>query len=398
MGKQEILHASFFTPMPGGRWGSPLILWGEPGTAKTALIELLARLYGMPCEALQPGAKGEGAFGVTPCPSETSDGKGGRRMVIGYPPPEWTAGFTEETGGVIFFDELTTAPPAIQPVLLGGVQNREIGGWKAPLRTRVYGAANYVGQQTAGGGWPIPGSVANRCGHIDWPGPDCDQWATFLLGGAGSESESRRDPVLEEQMVLSMWPGEWALAAGQGTAFLRRRPELLHKRPTDDDPQLGRAWPSRRSWEYALRALSAARIHKLSREDTEEYVAAFVGTAAATECFNWLDEQDLPDIAALLDGQVKWVADYDRLDRTEAVLSACSAMVAPIGAAMRDQRMARLWELLQDVTDMAKDIALPAVTVLCGAKAKDGRPLRHDGPAATKVLARLHLMANSTGF
>ena len=40
--KTNLLHAAFFTPMSDGRWGLPLILWGDPGIAKTSIVTMKA--------------------------------------------------------------------------------------------------------------------------------------------------------------------------------------------------------------------------------------------------------------------------------------------------------------------------------------------------------------------
>ena len=63
----RLLHAILFTPTDDhGKWGIPALFWGEPGAAKTDILEALSAAWGMPSETLSPGERGEGAFGVTP--------------------------------------------------------------------------------------------------------------------------------------------------------------------------------------------------------------------------------------------------------------------------------------------------------------------------------------------
>jgi MoxR-like ATPase len=87
---------------------------------------------------------GEGAFGVIPVPDKSG--------VIKYPPPEWTLAH-DEAGGVVFIDEMSSTPPALQPPLLGLLFARRIGGKTLSARTRVIGAANPP--EVAAGGFDL---------------------------------------------------------------------------------------------------------------------------------------------------------------------------------------------------------------------------------------------------
>jgi len=381
--KTSIMKAALFTPLSDGRWGLPLILWGPPGIAKTATARLMAKIWQFHCEALAPGERGEGAFGVTPVPVENGHG-----TVLDYPPPEWVRSLRLEDdseAGVVFLDELNTAPPALSPALLGAIQERRIGGHCFGPRVRVIGAANPVGH--AAGGWDLAAPVANRLGHIDWPAPEPDEWGTWLVGGE-NESVEVRDPLAEEARVLKAWSGAFAKAAGLAAAFVRRRPELLHKMPPDGDPAQSRAWPSPRTWEYAVRARASAEVHGLSDVEQEELIAAFIGSAAAGEWCVWIDEADLPEPADVLDGKTKWKHDPMRLDRTAAVLSSCAALVAPAKAEKRKARAEAMWKLMGEIMKDAKDVVVPAMKSMVQAGL-------HRSKEATPVLAKMHSVVSA---
>lgn len=387
--KERLLHAALFTPLHGGRWGLPLMLWGPPGIAKTAIIKLVARMFSLHCEHLSPGMQGEGAFGVTPVPSQNGSG-----MVLDYPPPAWvrnmrvpTKDGEYEEAGIVFLDETNTAPPALQPALLGAIQERRIGGHEFGPRVRVLGAANPVGH--AAGGWDLAAPVANRLGHVDWPAPDASEWGAWLLGG--QDEVEPRDALTEEARVLKAWPHAFAKASGLASAFVRKRPELLHRMPADGDPAQSRAWPSPRSWEHATRARASAEVHGLSDVDAEELVTAFVGTGAAGEWAVWIDEADLPEPADVLDGRAAWKHDPQRLDRTAAVLDACAALVVPAKAERRAPRADALWGLMAEVMQDAKDVAVPAMTALVRAGLQRSK-------AATPVMARMHSVVAAAGM
>lgn len=384
--KTKILHAALFTPLSDGRWGLPLLLWGPPGIAKTAAVKGIGDAMGVHVEHLTPGERGEGAFGVTPVPLKNADGS----TVMTYPPPDWVEKFKTEDGqevGVVFFDEVNTAPPALQPALLGGIQERRIGGHTFGKRVRVLGAANPVGH--AAGGWDLAAPVANRLGHLDWPTPEGEEWADWLMTG-GTAMESA-DMDAEEARVMEEWPEAFAKAAGQVASFIRRRPDLLHRMPDDGDPAQSRAWPSPRTWEYATRAMASGIVHGLSEVDADELISAFVGVSVAAEFATWKAELDLPSPSEVLDEQVSFDHDPRRLDRTEVVLSACAALLVPKGDERRMKRAEVLWGLLAKIMEDAKDVCVPAMTTLV----KNGL---QKTPKARPVLAKMHSVVSAAGM
>ena len=383
--KLNLLHAALFTPTTTG-WGLPIILWGAPGTTKTASIKALGRKFGLHVEHLAPGERGEGAFGVTPVPKNTEGG-----VVLAYPAPEWVQALRATDGqeqGIVFLDEINTAPPALQPALLGALQEGRVGGHTFGPRVRRLGAANPVGQSA--GGWDLAAPVANRAGHIDWPAPEVDDWASWLLAGAGVDVSKPLDARKEEARVMAEWPEAFAVSSGVISAFLRARPELLHKMPKDGDPSQSRAWPSPRTWEMAARAYAGSIVHRLTETERDEFLCAFVGAGPAGELTTFLTENDLPAPAKLLDGEISFTHDPERLDRTVVVLNACSALVAPKDAAKRNDRAEALWKLVSVVSEDAKDVVVPAMTALVASGL-------HSTPSSKKVMARMHSVITTAG-
>lgn len=397
----DILKAALFTPISGGRWGLPLLCWGEPGVAKTALIEQVANEFNLPCETLSPSERGEGAFGVVPVPDKTGSGaymialsseikknleagndasvaidkamkKCGKNapMTLTYPRPEWTERFDESGRGIVFVDEATSTPPALQAPLMGLILARRIGGHVLPAGVRVVAAANPT--DIAAGGFDLAAPVANRMGHVDWHAPSVEEHAAFMLRGSsgiGTATDNKTDAETEEQRVLAAWPEAWARAVGLETAFLRVRPSLKNQCPKAGEPKASRGWPSDRSWEAAARAKASSEVHGLDGENTEVFVSAFIGEGVASEFFAFTEKQDLPDPAQVLDGKLTFKHQSSRLDRTVALLSACVALVTPTGAAKRSARNKVLWHLLEelckDKTDL--DILIPSVSALIDA-------------------------------
>lgn len=381
--KTDILKAALFTPISKGRWGLPLLFWSNPGEGKTSVIEEVCAEYGLPCTVLSPGEMGEGAFGVIPVPDKSG--------VIRYPAPEWTLAHVEH-GGVVFIDEMSSTPPALQPPLLGLLFARRIGGTTLGPRTRVVGAANPP--EVAAGGFDLAPPVANRCGHIEWSAPTVDDHTAYLLraqSADGTATPRAFDAAGEEERVLSAWPNAWAWAVGLETAFLHRRPSLKNQCPKAGDPKAGRSWPSDRSWENATRALASSRVHALGEAVRDEFVSSFVGAGAANELFAFAAEADLPDPSEVLDGKVKFKHEAKRLDRTAAVLNACTSLVVPPTAQKRTERTKALWELMLELTNdkTVMDLLVPGAQALVKAKLY--------GQAGVPTLAKLNPLLKAAG-
>lgn len=356
MDTKKMLRAMLFTPGPNGHWGVPILIEGEPGSAKSATIEALAAECGLHAEVVIASLREPADFLGLPIPTTES---------VRYLPTSWAQRLSAAGRGVAFLDELNTAPEAVQAALLRVVLDRVVGDLELPSTVRIIAAQNAV--EDAAGGHDLSMPLANRFLHWSWEAPDASAWVDWLLSGAGSEDVEPLDPEKEEERVLTLWPSAFAAAQGLVAGFIRRRPELLHQKPKAGDPKASKAWPSRRTWDMATRVLGGARVHGLSEAETEMLMAGCVGAGAAAEFAMYQAEMDLPDPAALLDGKVKWAPDQ-RLDRTVAVLGACAALVHPADAEKRNARASALWQLLAPIVASTADIAIPALKALASGR------------------------------
>lgn len=362
--KTNLLRAALFTPGPRDTWGLPMLLWGLPGVAKSAILRWLAAEYDMPIEVLSPAARGEGAFGVTPVPRD-------ERMT--YPRPDWTDKFEEAGRGIVFVDEINLAATHYAGALLGLLQDRVLGSHQLGGGIRIFAAANPIDLAAASGGWDLSAPAANRVGHLDWPCPDVRAWTDWLLAEDGNPSTLHIDAGEEERRILKAWPKEWGTARGYIAGFLSANSTLLHALPAVGSNDTSRAWPSPRTWEYAARALASSAANDLTEIERDEFVAAFVGQGAAGEFFTWLSTASLPDSAALLDGKASWQFNTKRLDIATAVFGSATAVcISTIETSLKKRRTEAMWGLLSQVADKAPDLVIPPAKVLFKYRLFDG--------------------------
>lgn len=348
---------------------------------KTGILEAFAsslHVNGAPMhvETLSPGEAGEGAFGVVPVPTLMSDGT----SRITYPTPWWISNFEgdEKDGGpggrgLVFLDELSSAPPALHPPLLGLIHAGRVGGGKLPGLTRIIGAANPP--EMAAAGFDLAPPVANRLGHMIWEPPTQVQWADYMLAqGGNAATMAPIDIKLEEQRVEAAFPAAYARAAGLVTAFLRTRAQHMHAMPATGAKHMdGMRWPSHRSWDNAVRAYASCIIQGTAGMYRDRLIAAFVGDGPTEEFANWVASADLPDPEEVLDGKLSFKHEPHRLDRTLALTSAMSASL--LGDTNKGRRAARsdqFWRFVGEMADAsATDLVMPGVGAIMKAEASN---------------------------
>ena len=122
------------TPNPEGNVGVPVIVWGMPGHAKTALTRLIAKSLNKQLTTVIGASKEPGDFEISRWNPDTG--------TYGVHAPQWwleTIAKGEE--GALFLDEMSCAPPSVQAILLDLIHSRQLGG-KVGAKTAVVGAAN----------------------------------------------------------------------------------------------------------------------------------------------------------------------------------------------------------------------------------------------------------------
>ena len=377
----RMLKAMLFTPGHKGFWGVPMLMEGGPGTAKSSIIEQVGHQCGLMTRVVIASIREPADFSGLPIPMEDH---------VASMPVEWAHSLAKAERGVAFLDELSTAPEAVQAALLRVVLDRAVGDMQMPKGVRILAAQNAV--DIAAGGHDLAMPLANRFLHWTWEAPSVADWTDHILGGGVDglpDTVDVIDPEKEEARVLKLFPTPFAKAKGAITGFLHKRQVLIHQEPKPGDPNASKAWPSRRTWEMAIRVMAGCDVHGLGQIEKEMLVAGCVGEGSAAEFLAYEQAADLPDPAALLDGKVKWNPDT-RIDRTMAVFSSCAALVAPKDAEKRDPRSEKCWELMDEVAKETPDVAIPAMRTLV----KSGLSGK---PVAKKAMLKLAPVFTVTG-
>lgn len=317
----------------------PVLLWGGPGQGKSSALHGLAEGLGLPLEVVIASVREPSDFAGLPVVTD-----GG----VVLAPPSWAVRLASAGEGVVLFDEVSTAPPAVQAALLRVVLERVVGDLALPPGIRVVAAANPP--EEAADGWDLAPPMANRFVHLDWA-----LTAEVVADGFVAGFRTPPVPVLDPALVAVEARAARALVA----AFLRVRPSLLA------GPADGRAFPTPRSWETAAVLLGAARAASVAEEVVALLVAGAVGDGAARELAAWRRDLDLPDPEALLADPSSLVVP-ERGDRVHAV---CAAVTAAALGDPSPERWVAAWEVLARVADAGfADVGATSAVALAGAR------------------------------
>ncbi|MFB7939742.1 AAA family ATPase [Streptomyces sp. NPDC056049] len=308
----------------------PVLLWGEPGIGKSAGMEQLAAALGVRLETVVASVHEPSDFAGLPVVGDDPATTG-----VPMAPPDWAVRLATTGHGLLFLDELSSAPPAVQAALLRVVLERKVGSLALPPSIRIVAAANPP--SSAADGWHLTPPLANRFVHLDWTHDP----RTVARGMAGTWPETVL-PGVDPARIS----GAIARARGVISGFLTARPGLAHHMPSAAEGR-GRAWPSPRTWEMALRLLATGYASGAGREAQSAALIGAVGEAAGIELVSYLEHLDLPDPDRVL-------ADPDAFalpERGDRQLAFLIAVVAAVQSEPTRPRWEAGWEVLAKAVD-----------------------------------------------
>lgn len=214
------------------RWS--VFLWGPPGSGKSSVVRQVGQDTGL------------AIIDVRASMLDPTDIRGIPTLVDGRT-VWWPPGFlpTEATdGGILFLDELNSAPPLVQASLYQLVLDGRVGEYVLPTGWHVVAAGNRAQDRSVV--FRMPAALANRFVHLDFE-VDYEDWRAWAVGH-------------------DIHP----LVIG----FLGLRRELLSQPPANDH-----AFATPRSWEMASDVVKGLG----SGDDAGDVLVGVVGEGAAIE-------------------------------------------------------------------------------------------------------------------
>jgi hypothetical protein len=332
----------------------PVLIWGPPGVGKSATVQAWAARSGLRCWTVIASLREPSDFAGLPVVEGMHETAGKAVRSVAFAPPRFAVE-AASAGGVIFLDELTTCPPAVQAALLRSVVDRAFGDLELdPEHVAIVAAANPA--EDAAGGWDLAGPLANRFLHHHFE-LQPNRWAEDFPGYWGAPP---RIGFGGRELDAPAWATARAVVAG----FVRARPGLLLNLPEAASLR-GQAWPSPRSWDYASRLLAKELGRGRRPTDALPLLAGCVGEGAAVEFAAWCSELDLPDPESLLANPQKYRHPL-RGDHAYAILAAVAQAAR---GRLTPQRWQAAWQIMAAAADSGgADIAAVAVRDLVRAR------------------------------
>jgi len=319
----------------------PFLLWGAPGEGKTAVVESASE-HGWHVETLIVSHHEPSDFAGLPVV-----GPGGS---VTLAPPAWAQRLATHDGpSIAFFDEWTTAAPALQAAALRPLTHYEVGALRLPPTVSFGAAANPTDVATAG--WELAAPTANRFCHLEWSMP-LEVYAESLVAGAW--------PAIRLHEIPASHAAEVSRARGLVAGYVRAR-RALSAVPTDAAGR-GRAFPTPRTWDYTARLMGMARAVGVGDEALRLLVAGSVGAASAHEFLVWIDAQQLADPEDLLSDPSAAAFVGMRADRVFVTLQ--SVLSAVVGDLTPARWSAAVEVCAAAASEVGVDAAVPVVRAL----------------------------------
>lgn len=320
----------------GCNMGLPSVLWGLSGIGKSAIIKQAAKRLGLPTEVVYPGTHAPEDFSSLPVVLNNQLASACMLTQV--------TNLNAMGGGLLFLDEVSCAPPAVQGAMLSMVLERQVGSVRFHPGIRIIMAANPP--EYSAGGWGLEAPFANRAAHFFVKKPPTERLVEWML----SESSHRVQPLdAPLQRLQENWGEVWAKTRGLWAGLVNAHGSIRNQQPKPDNVQSGYCWPSDRSWEFAFRALATSRALGLEQVLEPLLIEACVGEGAAAEYIAWAAAADLPDPRTVLENG--WTLPK-QLDRVHAVYASITALIIEQAEGTERYRLAALgWRRMMDLAN-----------------------------------------------
>ena len=253
-----VLDREFLSAREGHH--TPVMLWGPPGIGKSQIIAQVAKRHAAPM------------IDIRLSQMEPTDLRGIPFRIENR--VEWAVPSmlpdVERHGpnGILFLDEITSAPPSVSAAAYQLILDRRLGDYEVPAGWAIFAAGNRQGDR--GVTYTMPAPLANRFSHFEVE-TNIDDWVSWAYANN-----------IDESLI----------------GFLRFKPELLFDFDPAHNPV---AFPSPRSWEFAHRTLQKFGDNSDLLLPT---LQACVGPAAGLELHAFIENLDnMPDLDAIMRGE-----------------------------------------------------------------------------------------------
>jgi len=245
----------------------PVFVWGAPGIGKSSIVKQIAEQKGLVfldlrLSLLDPtDLKGIPFFNA-----ETKEGVWAKPSFLPSDP---------DSKGILFLDEINTAPPAVQASAYQLILDRKVGEYELPKGWSIVAAGNR--ENDRGVVYKMPPPLANRFVHFEME-VDFDDWKAWAYG-VGIESAIIGYLAYDKSMLFTF-------------------------DPTSNE----KAFATPRSWEYVDSIVKSG----IDTELILDSISGAVGREAAVgySSFKKVMKQ-LPDLNTILDGTLTELSEDD---------------------------------------------------------------------------------------
>lgn len=245
----------------------PVFIWGAPGIGKSSIVKQIALEQGLEfldlrLSLLDPtDLKGIPFFNA-----ETNEGVWAKPSFLPSEP---------DSKGILFLDEINTAPPAVQASAYQLILDRKVGEYALPEGWSIIAAGNR--ENDRGVVYKMPPPLANRFVHFEME-VDFSDWKTWAYR-AGIESSLIAYLAYDKSMLF-----------------------------TFDATSNEKSFATPRSWEYVDSIIKSGMDNDLILDS----ISGAVGREAAVGYISFRKVMNtLPDLNIILDGTLKELEEED---------------------------------------------------------------------------------------
>ncbi|MBN2825782.1 MAG: MoxR family ATPase [Campylobacterales bacterium] len=246
----------------------PVFIWGAPGIGKSSIVKAIAKEQEMEFIDLRLSLLDPTDLkGIPFFDSSTNEGV--------WAKPSFLPKSDNQSKGILFLDEINSAPPAVQASAYQLVLDRKVGEYELPKGWSIVAAGNR--ENDRGVVYRMPPPLANRFVHFEME-VDFEDWKAWAYSQG-----------IEASII----------------AFLQYDPsQLFNFDPTTNQ----KSFASPRSWEFANTIIKSQVEEKLLLET----LSGAVGNDSAVAFLSFKKVMDrLPNINEILSGEMSELAHED---------------------------------------------------------------------------------------